>query len=544
MKPTIRDSKGATSSFGRRKTALDKGLRPALLAVLTVGGWLFEAQSAFAANDCIQDVWTAHGNSQNLTCTANDITLSTVSNICITHINGVPVPNPDPNGCQQPDAQGNFTCIQNQPFTFSADYALPLTAQDRFDLGLYIAEDGGGADGALTGQCADNVLTAANNPTFENNDPPPDVCGDISNKATQVFRQTLTAACTGTANQVILDYCTSWRQPGSNEVCDTTLDANDPANWDAFPGSPSKCNCGSLAIDVFTETASITVTKTASPPATVSEIGGSAVFTVSVMNNAQVSDVTLDTFEDLMPSPSGTNIVYGDLLAVPEVAPITANTCNDNLPIVIAAGQTFNCTFTVTLPPGQSGTTKTDTVEACGTDDFGHTGLCDDDPATVTYVNQTVDPTLGKSAGLNAVQVDVNFLVAVTNNSTVDTLMLQTLTDDKFGSITSAHGVGGVGSCPLPVDAFNACKEVVSTTCGTAPTPGAIPFPIPPNDGPGGNVNVYSCSFVGRIITTGLHTDKVNGTATDDDGFTYPGVCTSPTCLEDTADVNISVTFP
>jgi hypothetical protein len=55
---------------------------------------------------------------------------------------------------------------------------------------------------------------------------------------------------------------------------------------------------------------------------------------------------------------------------------------------------------------------------------------------------------------------------------------------------------------------------------------------------------MYSCSFVGRILSTGLHVDKVNGTATDDDSFTYPGVCVNSDCLEDTAQVNISVTFP
>lgn len=189
-------------------------------------GGLCGAQTAWAVDtpNCIQDVWQAHGNSQSLTCTAKDVTLSAVTNICITHIDGVPVANPDANGCQQPNPQGQLTCSANKPFTFTADYSMPLTAQDRFDLGLYIASDGGGTDGALTGLCFDNVLTANNSDTFDNNDPSPDTCGDIENKETQTFSQSITATCSDTdaTAGVDLPFCVSWRQPGANEVCDST----------------------------------------------------------------------------------------------------------------------------------------------------------------------------------------------------------------------------------------------------------------------------------------------------------------------------------
>lgn len=490
-----------------------------LALIAAVAGFFLGVDRA-SAQTCMQEVWQAHGNSQGLTCTANDVTLSSVSNVCI-----VVTPPGGPTDLNSDGCKDAPTCNGGQPFTFSADYTMPLTAQDRYDLGLYIATDGGGADGALTGLCANNVLTATNSPTFDQNDAAPDLCGDIANTAAsnpQVFRQTITTMCNASGgSQVTLPFCTSWRQPGSNQICDSTTFTT-AASWDAFPGSPSKCNCGTVTIPVFTETASIAVTKTVSPT-TVSEIGGSVQFTVSVTNNADVSDVTLDSLEDLIPSPSGTNIVYGDLLN--PSSPITATTCDDSLPIVIAAGQTFTCTFDVTLGPGDTGDSVTDTVEACGTDDFGHTDLCANDPATVTYTDQAVDPDLDKTASLNAVQVDVNFAVVVTNNSTVDTLTVNTLTDDKFGNITTAHAAGGGFS------------QVVSTTCATGGT-------IPPNDGAGPNVNMYSCSFVGRILSTGLHVDKVNGTATDDDSFTYPGVCVNSDCLEDTAQVNISVTFP
>jgi hypothetical protein len=52
-------------------------------SAIAVGVLLLGAQPASAAN-CIQDVWKAHGNNQNLTCTAQDVTLSEVTNIDVT----------------------------------------------------------------------------------------------------------------------------------------------------------------------------------------------------------------------------------------------------------------------------------------------------------------------------------------------------------------------------------------------------------------------------------------------------------------------------
>jgi hypothetical protein len=455
----------------------------------------------------MQDVWQAHGNTQNLTCTANDVSLSSVSNICVHVTPGGPQ-DPDGDGCQNPNADGKLTCVSGQPFTFTADFTMPLTAQARYDLGLYIATDGGGSDGALTGQCTPNVVTAANSPTFLQKDAPPDVCGDIdADHNPQVIRQTITTACSDTNNddKVNLPWCTSWRQPGSNEVCDSATFTT-AAAFDAFPGSPSKCNCGTLDLDIFLETASITVDKVATTP-TVPETGGSVTYSVAVTNNAQVSSVTLTSLIDNL---------YGDITSIHDA--ITATTCT--LATIPAESQDSNnenpytCQFTVTVGPGDTGQTIDDVATACGNDQFGHTGICDDDPAQVTYVDVTSTPALVKTATTTmGVQVDVQFTVVVTNNSTVDTLTLNTLNDNVFGSITSAHGAAG------------GFKEVVSTTCATGGT-------IAPNSN-------YSCTFVGRLDSTGLHTDVVTGTATDDDAVGYG----APE-LQDNAQVNISVTFP
>ena len=154
--------------------------------------------------------------------------------------------------------------VAGLPVTLTADFAMPLTAQARYDLGLYIATDGGGGDGALTGECADNVVTSANSPTFFNADAVPDLCGDIASPTytPQIIHQAITVLCMDANGdgELNLPWCTSWRQPGSNAVCDSVTFAS-PETFDAYPGAPSKCNCGTLDIGVTVETPHIQVTE-------------------------------------------------------------------------------------------------------------------------------------------------------------------------------------------------------------------------------------------------------------------------------------------
>jgi hypothetical protein len=489
-------------------------LLPILLGVLAVGGLLLVAQPASAQGTCIQDVWKAHGNNQNLQCTANDVTLSAATNIDI--ITG---------GQCAPEVPGGpvvCKCNLGGPVTFTADFRMDLTADTRYDIGFYIATDGGGADGALTGQCTATAATATNAPvTFRNLDAAPDVCGDITGPLGTAFNPQLvqaqiTTQCTGTAgSQLQLPFCTTWRQPGSNAVCLGT--GNGTTTNGVFPGSPSKCNCGTLAIDIFAEEGNILVTKDALTP-NVPETGGPATYQVKVKNTSQVASITLDSLTDDQ---------YGDITQVQGA--VTATTCvPDNSTATcqvgdtpgvpgsgaIAAGAECSCTFTADVPAGDFPGSFPDVVTACGTDSFGNTNRCDDDPADVPYTDVEQPPTLTKTASAPVCQVDVTYTVVVTNGSAQDKLTLNTLSDDVYGNITQVQG------------------NVISTTCGQAAPngPGALPFEIAVSDN-------YTCSFVGRSTScdTTVH-DTVTGTAVDDDGKSY-----TPS---DDATVVIKVTTP
>jgi hypothetical protein len=472
--------------------------------VIVVGGLLLGAQPV-SAQTCIQDVWKAHGNTQNLTCTAKDVTLSTASNIDIltggscTIENGVKV-------CK---------CFSGGTVTFTADFRMDLTADTRYDIGFYIASDGDpNNDGAKTGLCSATASLVENtqpslysngNSTFINLDASPDICGDITGPLRTahnpvIVRQTITAECEeSTSGKLELPFCTTWRQPGSNQTCLGT--GNGTTSNDVYPGSPSKCNCGTLVVDILIETARITVTKTALTPS-VPETGGSATYSVTVHNDAVVADVTLDSLTDDK---------YGDITTIHAAGGgFLAVTATDCTLATIAGGQDYTCTFTGTMPPGDFPGKLTDVATACGTDTNGHTNLCDDDDAEVPYSDVQQPPALTKTATATACQTDVTYAVVVTNGSAQDTLTLNTLNDDVYGNITQVQG------------------NVVSTTCGQSA--GALPVVIAAS----GN---YSCSFVGRIssCSTTVH-DTVTGAATDDDGASY-----SPS---DDATVIVNTTTP
>jgi uncharacterized repeat protein (TIGR01451 family) len=529
--------RGGTNMARRTKFShLCTGLLPILIGVLAVGGLLLAAQPASATNPafdgCIQDVWAAHGNTQSLTCTANDVSVARVNNITIasggsctggTCTCNAADPNNLPDCSANPNAPG---CV-----TFTANYEILLTAQTRYDIGLYFGTDGDpNGNGALTGNCATFIITpeeetcatppcdsstTSKTPTiFTNLDASPDICGDIINntKTTslnnpQHLNLTLSVACVaGSDGKLKLPNCTSWRTSGQNETCTTPNDA--------YPGAPSKCNCQpGFEVDIFVETASITVGKSVAPT-TEPETGGTVTYTVTVQNNSSQATYTIDTIEDTIYGDLANNATCGGT----GFSSCSNNTCTTLKGTTVAAGGSTSCTFDAFVQ-GNSGTSLTDTVEVCGTDDFGHTGLCGHHDATVSFTDVFTEPTVTKTAtAVGNCQLDATYSVTVANNSTIDPLTVDSVTDNKFGDITTAHAAGG------------GFEQVVSTTFGTTGQCDTVS-----QIAPQGNC---SFSFVGRITSTSCnftHTNTATANTHDDDGVPFTD--------SDDATVNVTVTF-
>jgi hypothetical protein len=423
-------------------------------------------------------------NANRLNCTANDVRISGVATDDIT---GEPLVDP-------------ATCIEGETFDLTATFEIEVTANQRYDTGFFFRIDGGDDARDPTGECSLSALDPNEDP---GEDLDGDTCGDLNSGTYEATFTIPGVECVGVpdpdnSDQLVLQLpnCTSWHS-NQGTVCNLPI----PENGSGFaPDTKSKCVCDdNFTVPVIVETATLTVDKQAQPN-TVSELGGTVTYTVMVTNDAEFVSVELTTvFDDL----------YGDLTDPANTA-ITNSTCGDLVGDVLgpqgSGTETATCTFDAFVE-GNSGDIITDLAEVCGNQSGTGAEVCDDDEADVTITDLQTEPALTKTAQSAGCTVDTTYQVAVTNNSEVDNLTVDALTDVPFGDITTVQG------------------NVISTTCETDVV-------IDPLD-------TYTCTFVGRVTSENCsidQTDTVTGTVTDDDGVT-----STPS---DSATVRVNATFP
>jgi len=189
----------ATSAMGRTIASCS------LIASLAV-------PSVAGAAACLRD---AFGSSVN--CTANDVRITDVINVQVLD-----------DGCAS----------ATDTVTFSGTLKVVTTAETRYDIGLFIGNDG---EQALTGSCFVAALPTSPTP-FVNADN--DACGDsTSAKTLLVPTGSITMACVDDDDDGFAEVasCTSWQQnPGA--ACSGAAAVK--------PGSPSKCNCPDAGINI------------------------------------------------------------------------------------------------------------------------------------------------------------------------------------------------------------------------------------------------------------------------------------------------------
>lgn len=433
-------------------------------------------------NGCMDDLFPG-----NLGCTANDVRVSGVADVtgdgivdehditfepvCDAGASNAGVNCSgnasiclDGNSNPAPALCGDRCAFPGDTTSFAATFEVLLSAQERYDIGLYFAVDGDpNSNGALTGTCSISTLPETgpftrpdgSSGNFVDLDTtctgggcpqPGDLCGDIDNANNPIFYDLastgnfISATCVDADNNGALDLpnCTSWRQKGANEVCLTPTDA--------FPGAPSKCNCDpEFEVPINVPPAELQVVKTATPT-TVNEPSGVVQFDVAVTNTGidPNNDVTLN-------DPGGLDDdIYGDITMIQ--GDIISTTCS--VPQTITGnGGTYTCSFTANVT-GNGGDSETDVVTAKGVDDDGNTVEGSDD-ATVDIVDLLPAISVTKDANPTSVKEGagevVTFSVEVVNDSTADPLKLTSLNDNIYGDITQVTGDMTTTSCSVPM---------------------------------------------------------------------------------------------
>lgn len=168
----------------------------------------------------------------------------------------------------------------------------------------------------------------------------------------------------------------------------------------------------------------VTVSKSAEPN-TVVQSGDDVTFTFTVTNTGAVSAEIISLVDDMFGNLVGdADCKVGEIL-----------------------GPSESCEFEVTfaIPAGTPGDTHVNVFTATVEDNEGNEDS-DDDDATVTYTDVPATITMTKTPSPSSVTApggDVTYTVVINNTSEVDTVVIQSLVDDKFGDLD------GQGTCSV-----------------------------------------------------------------------------------------------
>ncbi len=416
-----------------RKVVLVTPLHLVTLAVIILVVAVMASPRAGLAQGgtCIDDVT---GRTNN--CTANDVRISDLRN------------------------SEDISCEAGSDVELNLRARLVATANERYDIGTFVALDGGEA---RTGTCQQDYLPpplsaggtcsvsaeachwdgdcpsgeqctggydplSGAGPFFnaEAQEDADDLCGDIE-QAVETFYDlvTVTVPCQDMNGDGYLDIgtCVSW----DNNKNSTCVDVDG-----AIPGTAAKCNCELTTVGNVIVHGSLQVTKVPVPD-TLVEPGGNVEFTFVVTNPSQAT-VTLDTLEDS---------VYGDLAAYAET------TCE--LPQTLAPAASYTCTILAPVvgAPGA----HTDTVTASGLDQ-------NEDPVSASAMAQVTItgllPTIVLTKTVEPVSLmepggEVTYTVEIENTSgTPDPVTLTSLTDSLYGDLTDpSNPLISDGTCEL-----------------------------------------------------------------------------------------------
>ncbi len=192
------------------------------------------------------------------------------------------------------------------------------------------------------------------------------------------------------------------------------------------------------AVVAFTDVPSeIEVVKSATPE-TVDEPGGDVAYTFTVNNTSAVDSVTIDTLDDS---------IHGDLNGQGDCS----------VPQTIVAGGSYSCSITVAVS-GNADDVITNLLTVAGSDDDGNpVGGADDATVTISDVPSSILTT--KTASPTSVPEtggDITFTIAVENTSAVDTVTINSVSDDVFGDVS--------GSCTPALPAILAPDESIACT--------------------------------------------------------------------------------
>jgi hypothetical protein len=408
------------------------------LAIGTVLAW---TPQALATNNCIQDKVNF-----NLQCTSNDVRVAGFNVL-----------------------SGPTECVTGDDITVTLQAEEIAGASERYDIGLFVALDGGNA---LTGSCLQDYLppplephpplcTGAPNPSSgtgpyynaECHEDPADTCGDLAQGVTTLRNLSpITIKCQDSNHDGIADVntCTSWDNQNSNG---TTKPSCTTANQ-TLPGTPAKCNCEPVQVGNIVVRGQIIVDKITAPS------GDPTSFNFTLTGGPASINVPFSLTDAAAPFASAPLAAgtYNVAESVPDGWTLASVTCSDGSPanaISLGPGEIVTCTF------------RDDHV--CTVENCNDNNACTSDVCTDSNGNGILDTCTHTSIVCN----DNSECTTDTCNPATGCVYTPVSCDDGNACTDdSCASATGCAHAPHNCDDNNACTDdscVPATGCAYAP---------------------------------------------------------------------------
>lgn len=459
----------------------------AAIAVLTL--LPFVQPNAALAAACVQ---TAFGG--NLNCTAGDTRVAE-----ITAMNVV-----DP--CT---GVGDTATIQLR-------LRIVANAANRYDIGYYVALDGGDA---YTGNCYNGILTpvsATPSPASGSGpylDDDGDACGDIEQDVDNlVDLPPLVFSCADADANGQLDISTvvAWAQ-NAGDVCNAAP---------ALPGNSAKCEggtFGSINVPVPTATPSSTPTSTPSATPSSTRTGTATATSTATATNTPVNTATSTH------TPANTATSTATATNTP-VNTATATATSTNTPVNTATATATNTNTPVNTATATATSTNTPVDTATATATATNTPV---DTATATSTSTPVD-TATATPTTTSTPTDTATATATATNTPVDTATVTaTSTNTPVDTATAT-----ATSTNTPVDTATATATSTNTAANT-PTSTATATDTPANTPT--STPTSTATATNTPINTATSTASATPTETFDESTPIP---------QQVPNIDLNKTFP
>ncbi|MFY8275181.1 hypothetical protein AAEU32_13730 [Pseudoalteromonas sp. SSDWG2] len=300
----------------------------------------------------------------DLNCTAKDIRVTSVDNI------------------RGPNGESSVSCTIGTDVSFIADVSITTTANQRYDYSVYLPEGDWSAQEYSTTNTCSILLGETSGPPGVDLEEGADWCADISKAAgydaTQIHtNQPMTLYCRDDDQDGYADfnYCAAWH---NKEGADCSED--NPA----APGTPSKCRCDVLPLEILIKPQPPVITKTlTSASSSLQEPGGEFTFSLNIQNPNAVASLYVTDLSDLIEQGNNGFNTTLDLWGATSNGNtdgiyLTSTNCTEPVGgLEIAPGASYSCSFTVKiidtdLPNDQSPELYNDVILAAVDDQLGN----------------------------------------------------------------------------------------------------------------------------------------------------------------------------